>query len=100
MTPPNAKIFFDTFIFLELFEKCLNIAGYIPVIGSVSATIRNNYAKIELVAGIAFTILAVVFHVQQNQYSAFYLSVGATFVGHALLNELRSYIEVVPFLHL
>lgn len=87
--------FQNIFALLETFERGLNVVGYIPVIGSVSAVVRNNYAKIEAVAGVAFAILATGIYLQGNPSHAYYLIAGTLF-GHAILNEIRSYFEAVP----
>ena len=93
--------FRDTFIFLETFEKGLKIAGYIPFIGTVSAAIRGGFAKIEMISGIAFAILALGIHLQGNAATAStYLAVGITLIAHSLLNGLRTCLEVVPFVPL
>lgn len=90
--------FRDTFLMLETFERTLNLAGYIPVIGSISAVIRGGYAKIEMITGIAFAIFSVL-HGDPTTASI-YLSVGVTLIAHSLLNAIRMCFELVPFMPL
>jgi hypothetical protein len=89
----------DVFMLLETFEKGLNVIGYIPVVGSMSAVVRNHYAKIEAVAGIVFAAFAIGIHLQGNPSRAYFI-IGGTLLGHSLLNEGRSLIEMVPGLPL
>lgn len=89
--------FLDTFIFLEAFEKGLNIAGYIPIIGTISGVIRAGYTKIEFISGVALAALAFGMHLQGNPSGlSTYLAVGITLIAHSLLNGLRACIEIVP----
>jgi hypothetical protein len=87
--------FQNVFTFLETFERGLNIVGYIPVIGTLGAFVRNHYAKIEAVAGAAFAVFATGLYVQGNPSRAYYI-IGGTLFGHAILNEIRSYFEAMP----
>ncbi len=85
--------FRNLFFALETFEQGLNVLGYIPLIGNISAHVRSNYAKIEAITGIGLAIFAACLNLQGNLHSAFYLAVGVSFVGHAILNGIRSYWE-------
>jgi hypothetical protein len=89
--------FQDMFMFLETFEKGLNIIGYIPVVGTFGAGVRNTYAKVEVAAGVVFAAIAIGVHLQGNPSRAYFI-IGATLFGHGVLNEIRSYLEAVPFL--
>lgn len=92
MIHPTA--FQDTFVFLETLEKGLNVVGYIPFVGSVSAWVRENLGRIEVIAGIVFAILSLV---QANAATnKLYLTIGLTFLGHGILNQLRALLEYVP----
>ncbi|KIC73934.1 Uncharacterized protein PRO82_001772 [Candidatus Protochlamydia amoebophila] len=94
------KIFENTFIILELVEKTLNVAGYIPGIGTVSAYVRGGLASIEAVSGIGLTIIGFIANSQGNPASSIYLTTGITFIGHALLNGFRASFENQPFISL
>jgi hypothetical protein len=95
-----AKTFRDTFIFLETFEKGLNIVGYFPYIGTVSAYLRANYSALEIIAGVAIAIFATGMHIQQNPNAAIYLALGGTLLFHGILNRIRAVFESIPFLPL
>jgi hypothetical protein len=93
--------FRDTFIVLETFEQGLNIAGYIPLIGSFSAAyIRRNYGQVEIIVGLAFVIFGAGLSIQGNPKAIAYLKFGATLIGHGLLNLIRMNFEIVPGLPL
>jgi hypothetical protein len=93
--------FRDTFISLETFETGLNVVGYIPYIGSISAWVRDRYSLLEIITGVGLAILSFVNHRQGDvPASKVYLTVAATFLGHGILNQIRSAIEAVPLLPL
>ena len=87
------------FIALESFEIGLNVAGYIPVLGSVTSLVRLQYARIEAVAGAIFLLIGAAAH-PSGALARLYCDIGVTLIGHAVLNLARSDFEVVPFLPL
>lgn len=94
MNNSTSLSFQDTFVFLETFEKGLNVVGYIPFVGSFSASVREILGRIEFLAGIVFSTLSLV---QQNGATkTLYLTVGLTCLGHGCLNQIRALVEVVP----
>lgn len=90
----DASPFVKTFAILNTFETVLNMCGYIPLVGSASAVLRAYYAKIEVIAGVALAIFALTKGDAASQN--FYFSVAITFIGHAILNGLRSMVEIIP----
>lgn len=86
----------ETFLLLETFEKGLNFIGYIPVVGSFGATVRDKYAAIEAITGIALLALSIGSTLQGNP-NPLYSAIGWTLLGHSILNGIRSLFEAVPF---
>lgn len=91
--------FQNIFVFLETFEKGLNVVGYFPYVGSVGAIVRKKYAYIEVIAGIAFAFFAMGIDLQGNPSRACYMIAG-TLVGHGILNRIRTYFEAYPWVSL
>lgn len=89
----------ETFLLLETIERGLNVVGYIPLIGSLSAGVRDTYATAEAIAGIALIAFAIGSSIQGNP-QPLYTVVGGTLLGHAILNGIRSLFEAVPFVAL
>lgn len=92
--------FRDAFTILETFERGLNLAGYVPVVGPIAGALRQYYSNIEAIAGIALAILSLGMKLQEQRSSSFYLTVGITLIGHAILNYIRSCFEEVSGLPL
>jgi hypothetical protein len=91
---------------LEKFEHALNIAGYVPLVSSVSGVIRAVLGKIEVIGGIAtgaILAIAALFnphasqrHAQLNKAA----EVAVKYSLHGVANLLRGTIEVFPLLSL
>lgn len=91
---------------LSLFEKELNLLGYIPVVSTFSGAVRITYGKLEVIAGLASSIF----------WSA--KGIGDTLTGddkeaeksldnsiysinyslHGAANIFRGSIEIIPFI--
>lgn len=89
---------------LSQFEKALNVAGYIPIVSSVSGAVRVLYGKIEVVAAVgtaAISALKALFSDARGSKEWFGRSVMALdYALHGVANIVRGYIEMVPFLGL
>jgi hypothetical protein len=68
---------------LNVGEKCLNILGYIPFVGTFSSYGRGCLAGAELTAGVALLIFAN-------------FAIAAPFLLHGVLNGIRVVFERVP----
>ena len=88
------------------FEQGLNIAGYIPLVSTVSGVLRHSYGKMEIIAGVAagalFAIVALFNPNAQARQKGLQKAVEVmmTYSLHGIANICRAWIEVVPFLSL
>jgi hypothetical protein len=86
---------------LSQMEGFFNIAGYIPVVSSVTGAARILYGKIEVVAGIAaaaFLAIKALFSGDRSANEWFDKSLMALdYAIHGAANVIRGYIEIVPF---
>lgn len=87
----------DLFGLLETFEGGLNIVGYVPLAGSVSAGVRDVYSKIEVVIGVALVVFSMGMFIQRNPGHLSCRNLGLTLIGHGILNKIRTYCEMTPF---
>jgi hypothetical protein len=91
---------------LASFEKGLNLAGYVPVLSTVSGTLRSTYGKTLIITGVAGgALLAIVALFNSNAKSRKNgLEKAVKFLMtcslHGIANIGRSRIEMVPFLSL
>ncbi len=89
----HAAVIRDTFACLETFEYSLNIIGYIPIVGSISAHVRKFYGSLEIISGIALAIFAVGLELRQSKNAKLYFTIGSTLIGHGILNSIRALFE-------
>ena len=82
---------------LEVFERCLNIAGYIPGVGTISGQLlRGSLATIETISGVALVILAAVPYSQGSIGGQVAFNFGVALIGHGILNGVRITVEYFP----
>lgn len=89
-------------------EKYLNVAGYVPFVGSITALGRHLLGTVQIIVGLAtatFSALAAGYHkIRGNDAQAqncLNLSFNAlNYVGQGLLNNARAIIERFPLLPL
>lgn len=86
-------------------EKGLNIAGYIPVVGTISAVVRATIAKVQMTVGAVMAGLnylgSILARDPQRQQELEKRAVKSLeFVGHGVLNAIRAIFEFVPFVSL
>jgi hypothetical protein len=86
---------------LPFVEKCLDFAGYVPIVSTISGGIRINYGIAEIVAGLAFAIFnAVLFLYSQDEKFRRDCIQSLDFVIHGVVNVARGHIECLRWVNL
>jgi len=83
---------------LQGFEQCLDLAGYIPIVSSISGGIRIDYGMCEIVAGLAIGILGAAAALFTRDYKVFWW--GMEIVVHGFANIARGGIECQKWINL
>jgi hypothetical protein len=87
-------------------ETGLNYAGYIPLVSSLSGSLRIQYGKIEVIGAIATGALLAgqAFFEQNGEERSKKLNraveVLTTYATHGVANIFRGILEMIPFLSL
>jgi hypothetical protein len=79
---------------LKCFEKTLNVFGYIPIISTISGSIRAVYGKVELISGLGIAAI--------SSLSCSYnrnVDHGLELAVHGLANICRAAVEIIPFVN-
>ena len=84
-------------------EIGMNIVGYVPVIASCSAKLRNYLARAQVIAAIALSIFALGAYIQGLPIAPMVFVAAKSTASHGILNFVRSFFEecnplVKPFL--
>jgi hypothetical protein len=79
---------------LQSFEKTLNIFGYIPIVSSFSATIREAFGDVELISGVAIAAFSALANNERQ------VDHGVELAIHGVANICRSCVEMIPFINL
>ena len=77
----------------QSFEKMLNVFGYIPIVSSVSGSVRQVYGNVQVIGGLATAVLSSLSNQRQAEH-------GLEIAVHGIANMCRSSVEMVPFLNL
>ncbi len=89
---------------LGVFESGLNVAGYVPLVSTISGALRVNYGKLEIIGAVAAAgIIAVkALFAGTEQYNEFNHAVEIlfTYASHGAANVVRGIIEIFPFVSL
>lgn len=85
---------------LTSFEKGLNVVGYVPIVSTISGSVRLAYGKLEAIVAIA----AIAFHFMAGligiEGSAEKLRAAVPYVLHGFANMGRGLVEILPFINL
>ena len=81
-------------VIFPVFEKTLNICGYIPAVSSVSGPIRALYGKAKIITGIAAAIFSASGVITLSPTIAPILATHLIFSG--LIELFRGAIETIP----
>lgn len=87
-------------------EQCLNIAGYIPGVSSVSGAFRLAGGKIEIIGGIAAAVIVALAALSapdatsKRQGLSRAVTILTTYFLHGIANAFRGSIEMIPFISL
>ncbi len=88
----------------ESLEGVLNILGYIPIVGTLSALIRFFYGKVQVFGGLIVLLISLVASIfgrpAKKRTWKHALELGGHFIRHGFLNYGRSLVEFIPFLPL
>lgn len=88
------------------FENAMNVAGYVPILSTISGGLRMTYGNIEVVGAIvaaAFLAIQALFTSDSSAKSDLFNQSGKVLVKyslHGFANCIRSVFESVPFLSL
>lgn len=89
---------------LQFFEDCLDKAGYIPYLSTISGGIRIFYGKIEIITGVALAIFlqAAAFFAPDSAQEDLWKETARAldFVVHGLANIARGLFEIFRFVNL
>ncbi len=91
---------------LDKFEHGLNVAGYIPLVSSVSGGIRAIMGKIEVIGALAtaaFIAVAALFNpdaAQRHAQLSKSAEIAVKYSLNGVANIFRGALEIVPFLSL
>lgn len=87
--------------YLNAAEVGLNLVGYVPLAGTFSAgLVRGRLGQIQLIAGLATSILGLGLASQGMDYGRSLIYAGGWFAFHGLANVTRTFAESVPGLGL
>lgn len=83
--------------FYHVETKCLNGAGYIPVVSSFSGAIRGIFGKALIITAIVFTAIFLYQALRQGNEEKFALAKRSGMLAmHGVCNILRGAIELLP----
>lgn len=91
---------------LHTFEKVLNFAGYIPIVSTISGSIRIAYGKAEVVGAVAAGALLAIKALcntdadQRARDMDYAVAVGVNYSIHGLANIGRGFVEAIPIINL
>jgi len=91
---------------LNSFEHGLNIAGFFPIVSTISGSLRISYGKLEVIGAIAAAALIAVralFLVNASDRDLEYKKAIEIFINYSLhgcANIIRGMMEVFPFVSL
>ncbi|WP_068469449.1 hypothetical protein [Candidatus Protochlamydia phocaeensis] len=90
---------------LQSIEHGLNIMGYIPIVGTFSACIRFTYGKMEMITGLAVSLISFTGSIfasdlQRQQALESRAIKAIEYSLHGWLNMGRCFLEIIPFISL
>ena len=82
-------------------ETGFNIAGYVPIVSSMTAPFRASYGKVEIIAALVCATYKFAEGAVTASGESFRESMRiANMAGHGLANIGRSVVELIPFINL
>lgn len=88
---------------LQFFEKCLDYAGYVPIISTFSGGVRIFLGKVEIITGIGLAAIFLVASLKSQENKKFYRQEAKKsfdYVIHGIANILRGSIECIRWVNL
>lgn len=88
------------------FEQGLNIAGYIPLVSSLSGGLRFEYGKLEIIGALAAAAIMCInalFNSDASEKAVLLNKAGEVVIKyslHGVANMVRGLFEIVPFVSL